>query len=234
MDCYQVMVILWCLGFALQVSGTNLKTVAFWYLAANDFVGLKVPVVWLLWALTVAGRKSWLTRPRVMMLLVFPVLTDILNLTNSWHGLIYRQMWLDTSGSYPLLQFISGPWYWVITAYCGILLLAVITVQVKAALNRELLHREQGLAIAAATAAILIFIILCLITEGALFHYYDPTPVVIGIAAVFAGLVFRFRAQEAVPVPRNAVLEKMTGAVLILDNRNRIMDLNPAAEAFSA
>lgn len=228
----QVMVIFWCLGFALQISGTDLKTVAFWYLAANDFVGLKVPVVWLLWALTVAGRKSWLTRPRVMMLLVLPVITDILNLTNSWHGLIYHQMWLDTSGSYPLLLFLCGPWYWVITAYCAILLLTVITVQIKAALNRELLHWKQGLAIGAATAAILIFIALCLITEGSLFHYYDPTPVAIGIAAVFPSLVFRFRAQEAVPVPRNAVLEKMTSAVLILDDLNRIMDLNPAAEAF--
>jgi len=228
----QMMVIFWCLGFALQISGTDLKTVAFWFLVANDFVGLKVPVVWLLWALTVAGRKSWLTRPRVMMLLVLPVITDILNLTNSWHGLIYRQMWLDTSGSHPLLQFLCGPWYWVITAYCGILLLVVIAVLIKAALNRELLHRKQGLTIAAATAAILIFIALCLITEGSLFGYYDPTPVAIGIAVVFPSLVFRFRTQEAVPVPRNVVLEKMTSVVLILDTRNRIMDLNPAAEVF--
>ncbi|KUO73051.1 MAG: hypothetical protein APF77_20480 [Clostridia bacterium BRH_c25] len=228
----QVMVILWCLGFALQISGTDLNTTAFWYLAANDFIGLKVPVIWLLWALTVAGRKSRLTRLRVTLLFVLPVITDILNLTNSRHGLLYRKMWLDMSGDYPLLQFICGPWYWVITFYCGILLLAAIIVHIKAALNRQLLHWKQGLIIAAATAAVLIFIALCLITEGSLFHYFDPTPVAIGIATVSASLVFRFRAQEAVPVPRNVVMEKMTSAVFILDNRNRIMDLNPVAEAF--
>jgi len=228
----QAMVILWCLGYVMQISTTDLKTAAFWYLVSNDFVGLKAPVIWLLWALTVAGRKRQITRLRVTLLLVFPVITDILNLTNSWHGLVYRRMWLDMSGDHPLLYFICGPWYWVIAAYCGILLLAVIAVQVKAALNRELLHPRQGLAIAAGTAAVLIFIFLSIITQGSMFGYYDLTPVMIGVAAVLAGLAFRFRAQEAVPVPRNAVMEKMTSAVLILDDRNRIMDLNPAAEAF--
>jgi len=228
----QVMVIFWCLGSALQVFATDLKTIVFWYHAANDFIGFKVAVVWLLWALTVAGGKSRLTRSRVALFFVLPVITDILNLTNSRHGLVYSKMWLDTSGGYPLLQFICGPWYWMITAYCGILLLAVVVVQVQAALNGQMLYRKQGLTIAAATAAILIFIVLFVITEGALFDYYDLTPVVIGIAGIFTSLVFRFRAQEAVPVPRNAVMEKMTGAVLILDDRDRIMDLNPAAEAF--
>lgn len=226
----QALVIIWCLGFALQISGTDLKTAAFWYLAANDFVGLKTPVIWLLWALKVTGRRSRLTRLQVALLFVLPVFTDILNLTNYRHGLVYRQMGLDLSGQYPLLQFNPGPWYWVITAYCGLLLLVVIAVQIKAALNRELLRPEQGWLTAAATTGVLIFITWSLIDQGSLI--YDLTPVAIAIAAIFTSLVFRFRAQETVPVPRNEVMEKMTGAVLILDNNNRIMDLNPAAEAF--
>ena len=227
----QALVIIWCLGLTLQISGTDLKTAAFWYLAANDFVGLKTPVIWLLWALKVTGRRSRLTRLQVALLFLLPVLTDILNLTNSRHGLIYRQMWLDLSGRYPVLRFDSGPWYWVITAYCGLLLMVVIGIQIKAALNRELLRPKQGWIIATATTGILLFITWCLIDEGSWF-YYDLTPVAIAGATIFTSLVFRFRAQEAVPVPRNAVMEKMTGAVLILDNHNRIMDLNPAAEAF--
>lgn len=225
----QAMVIFWCLGFALQISGTDLKTAAFWYLAANDFVGLKTPVIWLLWALKVTGRRSRLTRLSVALLFVLPVFTDIMNLTNL-HRLIYRQMWLDLSGRYPILRFNPGPWYWVITVYCGLLLMVVIAVQIKSALNRELLRPQQGWIIAAATAGVLIYITWYLIDQGSLI--YDLTPVAIASAAIFASLVFRFRAQETVPVPRNAVMEKMTSAVIILDNHNRIMDLNPAAEAF--
>jgi len=228
----QLMVAFWCLGFALQISGTNLETAAFWYHAANDFIGFKVAVVWFLWALTVSGRKDRLTRGRVLMLFALPAITDILNLTNSLHGLVYSQTWMDTSGDYPVLQFICGPWYWVITGYCAVLLLTVVAVQIKASMNGQVLHRKQGLTIAGATIAIVIFIVVALLTEGSWFHYYDLTPVAIGIAGVFTCLVFRFRAQEAVPVPRNAVMQKMTSAVLVLDERSRIMDMNPAAEAF--
>lgn len=226
----QATVIFWCLGFALQISGTDLKTAAFWYLAANDFVGLKVPVIWLMWSLAVIKGKRRLPRLGIALLFLLPAVTDVLNLTNSRHGLVYAKMWLGAPNGYPLLLFNPGPWYWLITAYCGILLLAVIISQIRAVLNRELLYRRQGLTIATITACILCFIIICLISEGSLFGYYDLTPVAISLGMVFTSLVFRFRVQEAVPVPRNAVMEKMDSAVLILDNRDRIMDVNPAAE----
>jgi len=232
----QILVIIWCLGFALMVSVSDLKTAGFLYLAANDFIGLKTPVVWFLWSLSVTGRQHWITRGRVAALFALPVVTDILNLTNSAHNLMYRQMWLDTLDGYPLLQFAGGPWFWVIASYCGLVLLGVVIVQSRAALNRQLLYQKQALTIAAATAGVLIYIayiiIVNAIPQRLMFKTYDFTPVVIGIAAISTILIFRFRAQEAVPVPRSIVMEKMASAVLILDNRNRIMDINPAAEEF--
>ncbi len=227
----QVMAFLWCLGVALQISGADLKTEVVWYLFANDFVGFKIPVIWLLWTLVVAGRESWITRRRIVLLLGLPLVTDVLNLTNPWHGLMYPRWHLNTSGRYPLLEYLCGPWYWVITVYCGIVLLAVIVIQLKAALKRELLYRKHGLFVAGATTAVLLAIVL-FFTMPELRYPHDLTPVTVSIAVVSSSLVSRFRDQEAVPVPRNMVLEKMTNAALILDNHNRIMDLNPAAEAF--
>src|SRR5690554_3855334 len=69
----QAMVFFWCIGFALQISGSNLKTAVTCYLVANDFVGVKSPVVWLLWALTITGKNTWLTRRRVILLFVLPL-----------------------------------------------------------------------------------------------------------------------------------------------------------------
>ena len=200
------------------------------YVIANDFIGLKVPMVWLLWAVRVAGKKRWLTRPRIALLFTLPVVTDLLNMTNSWHGLVYHQLRMEALGPYQVLKLIPGPWYWVILVYCLIVLLAVMAVQTKAALNREILHPKQALGVALATGSVLIQIIL--IVSRPSWFSVDITPVAISVAVAYTSLGFRFRRQEVVPVPRKAVLEKMSNAVIVLDNRNRVMDMNPAAEVF--
>lgn len=224
------MVVFWSLGFAVQVSVTDLRAAALSYIIANDFVGLKAPIVWLLWALSVTGAKSWLDKRRIALLFLPSVLTDLINLTNSRHGLMYRRMWMAPANGNLVLQYHPGPWFWVITVYCGIILLAVMAVQTSAAVKHYILHRDQAFTIAGAAGTILIGIILS-------FIYYDKlsvdmTPVTISIVVVLTSLLSRFRAQEVVPVPRDVVLEKMTDAVVILDNCNRVMDMNPAAEAF--
>jgi PAS domain S-box-containing protein len=52
------------------------------------------------------------------------------------------------------------------------------------------------------------------------------------VVIIFVKDVMGGKKKELAPVSRNAVIEKMTSAVLILDNQNRIMDMNRSAEAF--
>lgn len=225
------LIILWCLGYAFQISGTDVRTASFWYVLSNDVIGLKSPTTLLLWSLVITGRKKLITPASVGALLLLPVATDILNLTNASHSLVYRQMWMDASSGYPLLQFIKGPWYWAINVYCMLELLAVVALLIKAAFDHRLLYRMQGYAIAAVVFVILMFIVVALMADSSILNY-DLTPVVISIVVSCSSFAFRFRMQEAIPVPRKAVIEKMTSAVLILDNRDRIMDMNKAAEEF--
>src|SRR5437660_9242219 len=42
--------------------------------------------------------------------------------------------------------------------------------------------------------------------------------------------LFRFRLLDLTPVARHAVVESMSDAVIVLDQYNRITDLNPAAQ----
>jgi hypothetical protein len=147
----QAMVIVWCLGFALQISSSELDAATFWYLIANDFVGLKSPIIWFLWSLKVAGKKKWITPFRVTLLFVLPVITDILNLTNSWHNLVYRWMWLDRSGGYPNLQFYAGPWYWVIYRILRTIACRRDCRTDQRGFEAELLHPKQSFAVATAT-----------------------------------------------------------------------------------
>lgn len=228
----QGMVMCWCLGFALQISCTSLQAASFWYLLADDAIGLKVPVVLLLWSLVVTGRRRLITWDRVILLFVFPLLTDIFVLTNDRHNLMYPHMWLDTGSGYPVLHYETGVWYWIVTVYSCILLFIIAALLINDTLNRKLLYPLQGLTLSVVTILVLLSIMVILVTENSLFDYYDPTPVILSMVVVGPTLAFRFRKQKPMPVPRNTVIDKMDSAVLILDNDNRIVDMNATAEAF--
>lgn len=63
------------------------------------------------------------------------------------------------------------------------------------------------------------------------FPYLDLTPfafTVTGLALAWS--LFRFRLLDIIPVAREVVIESMRDAVLVLDEQNRIVDLNPAAQ----
>jgi PAS domain S-box-containing protein len=59
----------------------------------------------------------------------------------------------------------------------------------------------------------------------------DLTPLSFTITGLaMAWSLFRFRLLDITPVARNAVVESMSDAVIVLDKNNRITDLNPAAQ----
>jgi diguanylate cyclase (GGDEF)-like protein len=48
-------------------------------------------------------------------------------------------------------------------------------------------------------------------------------------ALIFAWTIFRFGLLDLVPVAREALIEQLADGVIVLDNQNRIVDINPAA-----
>src|SRR5512139_1027888 len=55
---------MWALGYALEIAGTDLSTKLFW--AKVQYIGIvTVPLCWLIFALEYAGHDRWLT-PRAL------------------------------------------------------------------------------------------------------------------------------------------------------------------------
>lgn len=66
------------------------------------------------------------------------------------------------------------------------------------------------------------------------FPELDLTPFAFTISGLaVAWSLFRFRLLDIIPVAREAVIESMSGAVIVLDEHDRIVDLNPAAQKLS-
>jgi PAS domain S-box-containing protein len=122
---------------------------------------------------------------------------------------------------------------WLMTLYVYALTLASMVLLGRYLLKIQPLYRAQ-------TATVLLGISLPMIGELAGLSGFlpnvvrDTTPLTfaLGNLIVFYGM-FRLKMFDVVPIARETVVESMADAVLVIDTRNRVVDLNPASRKFT-
>ncbi|MBI5117258.1 PAS domain S-box protein [Candidatus Poribacteria bacterium] len=231
----------WSLAYAAQLSCATLSAQVFWG-KAQYFGIVLTPVTWFVFAVRYTGRGNWLTRRFLALLAVEPLTTLALALTNERHGLIWSDCRLETvnlfswgfSGLEIVRSFVvkvspHGMGFWVHTAYSYILLL-VGTLMVFGSLARSR-HMYRGQAVALLIFALAPWMGNALYLSGLNpFPQLDLTPFAFALVGpVLAFGLFRFRLGDLVPVAHTSIIEGMDDSVIMLDDRNRIVDLNPAA-----
>src|SRR5439155_4448296 len=165
--------------------------------------------------------------------LVFESLVSlIVPWTNPLHHLFYSTIRLQTIGSLSVLDFTYNVGFWVAVAYSYALLLLgtmLILSFIWTRWRSASLYRGQACTV---LIAVLIPLVGSIVTISGLSpSNVDLTPLTLAIAGlIWAWSLFRFRMLDLVPVARNAVIESMSDAVMVLDQHNRITDLNPAAQ----
>jgi len=222
----------WALGYALELASPDLPTTLFWdnisWLGA-----VSAPALWLAFALQYTGRARWLTRQSVVILVVEPLVTLLLVWTNQFHGLIESNIRLNPGSPFSALVVTYGVWYWINIAYSYLLLFLgalLIGSLIQALIRSASLYRGQASALLIAVLAPWVGNALTIFGLNP-FPHLDLTPfafTVTGLAMAWS--LFRFRLLDIVPVAREAVIESMSDAVIVLDEQNRIVDLNPAAQ----
>jgi len=221
--------VVWSLANALEMAGTDLPTKLFWANVQYLCYGA-IPVAWLALTLQCTGRGEWLTRRNLALLSIEPLITVVLAWTNELHSLMRRNVHLDTAGPFPVIGKTFGPWFWVHAAYTYLLLLLAIYFLIKALQRASPLHRGQTLVLLIGTLLPLIW--------NALYNFglspiprHDVAPAVLSLSGgVVAWGLFRYRLFDIVPVACATVIEGIDDGVIVLDVRNRIVDLNPAAQ----
>jgi PAS domain S-box-containing protein len=218
----------WALASALQVSMPTLAGQLFWFRVR--FFGTElIALSFFSFAVLYLGR-AWLTRQRWAALLLVPVLSLALLWFEGGLGLFLREAALVPLDGFVMLRVAYGPLFWLHTAYDYALLTAGLYLFAQAFRSAPRLYRRQFVAI--------LITILAPLAANALtlsglspFPNLDLTPfgfTLSGLVMV-AGFV-GFGILDIVPAARDAVIQNMDDAVLILDGMERLVDLNPAAE----
>jgi PAS domain S-box-containing protein len=222
----------WSAGYALELAGADIPTKLFWL--GFEYVGIGVvPAAWLALALQYTRRTKWLT-PRLLILLpIEPVITLVLAWNKNLQPLLYGKASLEITGAYTVLVLSRGPWYWINVGYAYLLLLlgtALIVSYIPMLKRQASLYRGQIAALL--IAALVPWASNVLVVFGLTpFPNLDLTSSAFTITGLaMAWNLFRYRLLDITPVARNAVIESMSDAVMVLDVHHRIIDLNPAAE----
>jgi PAS domain S-box-containing protein len=226
----------WSLAYALELAGADLPTILFW----DNFAWLGsafAPTLWLIFALQYTGRTKWLTHRNIAILMVVPLVTLLLVATNQFHGLVEDNIRLDTHGPFVGLEMTYGVWYWINIAYSYLLSFIgaiLICMLIQSLIRSTHLYLGQAGALLIAMLAPWVGNALT-IFGGSPFPDLDLTPFAFTISGLAIGWsLFRFRLLDIIPVAREAVIESMRDAVIVLDGQDRIVDLNPAAQLLAA
>jgi PAS domain S-box-containing protein len=220
----------WSFGNILELSGADVATKFFWMQVEHIGVASVAPM-WLIFALDYTGRQRWLTRPRLVLLAIVPLLTIAFAFSNSLHGWMWRYVGLDSSGPFLALDLEFGPWWWVNVVYGYPLILAGAALFVHMLVRSPHLYRRQIAAVLLAIVAPWVSNAMFVLGINPIPHL-DFTPFAFSLGALcFGWAFFRFRMLDITPVAREAVIESMSDGMIVLDMQNRIVDLNPAGEA---
>jgi PAS domain S-box-containing protein len=219
----------WSLAYALELDSTDLSAKIIF--DALEFFGIvTIPATWLALALCYTGREKWLTHRNLALLAVEPVITVLLVWTNGFHGLIWGDVGLDTSGTFINLSETPRVGFWVHTVYSYILLLVGVLLLIQAFGRAPRLYRRQLISLLVGVIVPWLANALSLFGLSP-FPELDLTPFAFTVSgAVMAWGLFRFRLLDIVPVARNTVVDSLSDGVIVLDTQNRIVDLNPAAQ----
>ncbi len=217
-------------NFLELVTSTEAGTVL-WAKTGYIFV-MSTTLIWLRFALRYTDRYKWLEARRFAWLCIVPLLTVLAVFTNEWH----RLMWVDYTfvpvGHALAIHILRyGAWFWVNLVHGYLLVLVGAALIVRQSFKSFALYRQQSVWLVAGAIIPLIgnFVYVFRLVPGLVQDYTSVTFAIAAMAFVIG--MSRHQLFDLQPVARDAVIDSMSDAMFALDNRNRIVDLNPAALA---
>ncbi len=223
---------IWSFAYALELRSTELAVKLFWVrmeYAGAAFVGFLVAV----FSLRMVGKAGRFSLPMLFAAGLIPILTVIGAATNDVHGLVWSDAWLEGFGDTSLVAYVRGPLFWTHIAYSYGLLALTTLLLAQAWAKSKGIHRKQIIVILLALMAPWIANALYL-TGIPAFSRVDFTPLAFTVSgSILAYGLLGYGLLDLLPVAREAVLENMTDAVLVLDTHDRLVDLNASAAALA-
>ncbi len=217
------------LGYILELASTSLEGKLFW----DDFqwAGL------LVWAYLFPifsfqiTESEWAKKTSTWWLLaVVPVGFGVMLLTNSLHGWVHQDAWLEYGNHFNSLRYDFTPLVWGFAVYGYLSMILSFAYLLLKYFQTHRIYRNQIGAVVIGTGIPLLGYALSLLEITLTFQRdIAPLTLTIGNLVILWGLT-RHHLFDLIPIARDIIVDNFEDAVVVVDNTNRIVDLNNSAK----
>jgi len=221
-----LLVSIWSLAYGFELASKSLGSMLFW--VKVEYIGIAfAPVTWFWFCISYASLDRWISKSTFFGVFLIPTVTFLLVLSNSYHSWYYAQTSVDYSGPFPLLSIETGPWYFVHIAYFYVTLFLGNIILLTRFKHGDTLYRKQTYLLTSAGFFPWLFNLAYLLGYKP-FGHIDLTPFAFLFMYILVGIaLLRFRLFDIKPIVRDKVIESLDKGILVVDPKNRILDINP-------
>jgi len=174
-----------------------------------------------------SGRSSWLTSTRMTLLAVIASAGFIAALTNGWHTQVWSEIQFTDGLPFGPLDLTHGVLFYFIAGFQYVLITAVTVAFFQITVRGQNLYRSQSriMLVGMAFPWLANFIYITGLNP---FLSLDLTPIALTLANLFLSISFlRYRFMDLRPVAHDSVFNAMKDGVVVLDYKERVVDINP-------
>ena len=213
----------WSLGAALELAAVDPETKIFWFKFMSVFK-LPAATAEFCFIFQYAGLGNRLTRRKLFLLSIPPLLVFILALTNNAHNLLWGGFRFN-GDIYPSRNDL----FFIFAIYIYVMFIMEIIV-LSWLFIRSHRHRWPVFCI---IAVLLIGHTAYLLDLADMNPFAPMDPVILtsnASAAIYALVLFVFRIFDPIPLARTVAIQQMQDGMLVVDTEHVIVYVNPAVE----
>lgn len=200
-------------------------------LAAVQYIGiLSIPAFWVIMALEYTNKSKYVNVKLYIIIFCLPVILVILNFTNEYHHLFYRNYSVAIVYSLSIANISPGIGYTMATIYINLMCLLGNILYIEFFIKNNV-YRKRSFTIM--ITSFIPWIGYWIYMSGIMPIKIDIVPVFMAILCLFyVKALSKNNIFETAVIARHIIFDNIKEFVIVLDMNNKIIDINKTTEQF--
>ncbi|MCT4543552.1 MAG: diguanylate cyclase [Vallitalea sp.] len=187
-----------------------------------------IPVLMFLFILNYTNKEIKIKKWFIVVIFIIPVLTIILNATNSVHNFVRKYTWIEQINGITMVMNDNNWWFYVHLIYSYIISIIVLIISIKNWLKSSDYTRKKITIIIFGALIPWIYNIYYSI-RSLVSKSLDLTPMFLAFTAlIFLYGILRYKLVDISPMSRSMVFDMLNTPAVVIDNNYKVADINHA------